>query len=697
MIQLPKLSLSSFSKQAIDIIDKYYTFSDSDDLLSSAVSRKDFDLSEPIRSWIAIEDFRDQRLRPPLPHVSKIFRSSGTTDAERAQSEFSELGMELYKFSALWGFSSMLKREGIAKPKLASAIPSQKEWPESSLAHMLMWFSEYWDFSYLAEKDFRTLSESNPERPLIFFITGFQLVHLLDSTPKLKLPSHFYLLETGGTKGKSRSISKEDLYSLVCERWGLRREQILSEYGMSELACQAYYADASREYFQFPEHVKLSVQTSIHGLSQEGTGNLIIHDPMRVDIPAAIRTQDVCQLKRSGEFKILGRAETAPLKGCSLRFEELISSGNPQESVRLTCREDITTQPVNTQLADYIFSAFRKFLHGAEIEKLLSEECQSNYLGKKIVSDLKTSIQNLDKDFDQALRTAAGGESIAKNWIIVPPSTHSVAAFYPTIFLLALGCRVKIRLPSNLRASETLLYFVDFMNQFAQGTLKTLPSEWRFEDSSSEDEAHLLFASNETIETVRSAVADKMVGFGSTLAFSVVEKPDDLERVFEDLFSLRRLGCLSSRSLFFHDSIPVNLIFETLNKWLEKVSLQPSDLEKAGMLSDSLRMLRSGWKVNEGRAICLAHTSLNKVKVNEALASSKFVIPAISYHNRGELMEWIEKECSRAQDSFFVFSGVNQEEVARSSLNVDYKSLGELNSFPWNGLHCGKPLLKINL
>src|SRR5690606_1490293 len=114
------------------------------------------------------------------------------------------------------------------------------------------------------------------KRPIIFFTTGFQLVHLLDSTPNLRLPCQLFVLETGGTKGRSRSVSKTELYTLLSEQWGLSMRQILSEYGMAELACQAYYSDPNRQYFKFADHVRVSVQTGMNQFEREGVGNLTV-------------------------------------------------------------------------------------------------------------------------------------------------------------------------------------------------------------------------------------------------------------------------------------------------------------------------------------------------------------------------------------------------------------------------------------
>ena len=47
-------------------------------------------------------------------------------------------------------------------------------------------------------------------------------------------------METGGYKGRSRSLPKAELHALITRRLGISGEHIICEYGMSELSSQAY-------------------------------------------------------------------------------------------------------------------------------------------------------------------------------------------------------------------------------------------------------------------------------------------------------------------------------------------------------------------------------------------------------------------------------------------------------------------------
>src|SRR5205085_11334975 len=94
------------------------------------------------------------------------------------------------------------------------------------------------------------------KRPLILLGTAFSFVHLLDDfiekNLSFELPPGSRALETGGYKGRSRSLPKAELHSLITEKLGIPADRIVSEYGMSELSSQAYDSGAGPRLFRFP-------------------------------------------------------------------------------------------------------------------------------------------------------------------------------------------------------------------------------------------------------------------------------------------------------------------------------------------------------------------------------------------------------------------------------------------------------------
>ena len=82
--------------------------------------------------------------------------------------------------------------------------------------------------------------------PSLLLGTAFSFVHLLDYLAehnlRFQLPAGSRVMETGGYKNRSRSMPKAELHALITERLGVPRENIICEYGMSELSSQAYDA-----------------------------------------------------------------------------------------------------------------------------------------------------------------------------------------------------------------------------------------------------------------------------------------------------------------------------------------------------------------------------------------------------------------------------------------------------------------------
>src|SRR2546422_6765042 len=70
----------------------------------------------------------------------------------------------------------------------------------------------------------------------------------------------FRSLETGGYKDRSREVPKRELHALITDYLAIALEQIISEYGMSELSSQAY---ARASHSRSEEHTS-ELQSRLH-------------------------------------------------------------------------------------------------------------------------------------------------------------------------------------------------------------------------------------------------------------------------------------------------------------------------------------------------------------------------------------------------------------------------------------------------
>jgi hypothetical protein len=169
-------------------------------------------------------------------------------------------------------------------------------------------------------------------QPLLVLGTAFSYVHLLDHLAerdlRLTLPPGSCALETGGYKGRSRTLPKAGLHALISQRLDIPPDLIVCEYGMSELSSQAYDATLgpSRSTlhaprpFRFPPWARVQLISPETGreVGEGETGLIRVLDLANVYSVMAIQTEDL-GTRRGDGFALAGRAALAEPRGCSLQ------------------------------------------------------------------------------------------------------------------------------------------------------------------------------------------------------------------------------------------------------------------------------------------------------------------------------------------------------------------------------------------
>ena len=177
-------------------------------------------------------------------------------------------------------------------------------------------------------------SQTSNARPHLLLGTAFSFVHLLDflteTNLRFNLPVGSRLMETGGYKNRSRTMPKAELHALITECLGVPPENIICEYGMSELSSQAYdssihlpYSRLHPRIFRFPPWVRVQIISPETGreVAKGETGLIRIFDLANVFSVMAIQTEDLGI--RSGDgFELIGRAQPAEPRGCSLMMNQ---------------------------------------------------------------------------------------------------------------------------------------------------------------------------------------------------------------------------------------------------------------------------------------------------------------------------------------------------------------------------------------
>ena len=145
--------------------------------------------------------------------------------------------------------------------------------------------------------------------------TAFSFVNKLDAGYETKLPEGSIIIETGGYKGKSREVSREDLHEMISEAYGVPRESIVSEYGMCEIS-SPFWQRPGEDGFKVPAWVRVRI-VDPETLGDTDEGLIAIYDPANWDSSVGILTSDVGVLKDDRLF-LKGRLKGAEAKGCSL-------------------------------------------------------------------------------------------------------------------------------------------------------------------------------------------------------------------------------------------------------------------------------------------------------------------------------------------------------------------------------------------
>ena len=199
----------------------------------------------------------------PAAERTAVFHSSGTTGQRPSRHYHSAGSLALYEASLLRWFEAnsqlpiancQLAIQGPrAKSQLVILTPPRSEAPHSSLVYMFETIRREagwggaafvgkvaedgtWTLDVEAAIE-RLRSASGTGQPVLMLGTAFSFVHLLDDLTeqnlRLELPPGSCALETGGYKGRSRSLPKAALHALLSERLGIPPSHIVCEYGMS--------------------------------------------------------------------------------------------------------------------------------------------------------------------------------------------------------------------------------------------------------------------------------------------------------------------------------------------------------------------------------------------------------------------------------------------------------------------------------
>jgi hypothetical protein len=303
------------------------------------------------RSWrdipaVPINGFKDLTLScVPPTECERVFMTSGTTRGDIKGRHYHPT-LAVYDLSMKLNFSQRFM-QGQDRIRMGILFPDEMAMPNSSLAHYLA----------LAVREFGTPASSyflgsqgldsarlcealaqvqQTGEPFALLGASYSFVHLMDELQQrglsFKLPPGSRVLDTGGFKGQSREMAMEDFYRQLSSTLGVPRSECINMYGMTELSTQFYDAGNATlpSIKSGPHWIRTRVVDPLSGAEvPAGERGILVHcDLGNFNSVTTILTEDV-GVEVEGGFLLLGRAQGAQAKGCSLAVEDFLRAARP--------------------------------------------------------------------------------------------------------------------------------------------------------------------------------------------------------------------------------------------------------------------------------------------------------------------------------------------------------------------------------
>jgi phenylacetate-coenzyme A ligase PaaK-like adenylate-forming protein len=269
--------------------------------------------------FLPISVFRNHKVMTDGHEAKQVFVSSGTSGMNRSRHYVADL--KIYERSLTSCFRKFYGE--ITDYVILALLPSYLEREEgSSLVYMARRLIELSgsEMSGFFLDDYRSLTKriellNHEGKKIILLGVSFALLDLAEYST-INLENHV-VMETGGMKGRRKEMTREELHSILKERF--RLDHVHSEYGMTELLSQAYSEGGG--IFNAPGWMKILIRDphdpfSLYGHARTGGVNII--DLANIYSCSFIETSDLGISHPDGSFEIIGRFDNSDLRGCNL-------------------------------------------------------------------------------------------------------------------------------------------------------------------------------------------------------------------------------------------------------------------------------------------------------------------------------------------------------------------------------------------
>lgn len=268
------------------------------------------------------------------------FLTSGTTAGpeERGAHHFQDL--DLYRAAALPVFKRFVLPDVERIPMFMLAMD-----PTANQASSLSWYLQQQAEAFGApgqggwfvdqdglQAERLVAALQAVDRPVALLGTAFAFVHLVDWLAsmglRLNLPAGSRVMETGGFKGKSRTVERSELYSLIRGALG-ETVTCVNQYGMTEMSSNCYDQTllTGSPLKAGPDWVKIRMlhPETLEEVPAGQPGIIAVTDLANLYSSAFLLTQDI-GIQHPDGFEVLGRAPGAEARGCSIAMDQFLAA-----------------------------------------------------------------------------------------------------------------------------------------------------------------------------------------------------------------------------------------------------------------------------------------------------------------------------------------------------------------------------------
>ncbi|PRY88002.1 acyl transferase [Mongoliibacter ruber] len=270
--------------------------------------------------FLPIRFFKDHKVICGSEHeFQDFYSSSGTTGVITSRHYF--WSEKFYLEHALRLFEK--EYGSIRDFHVLALLPAYLERKGSSLVSMAQYFieqsrSDYSGFYLYNQQELLDTIISLGKKPGKILLLGvtFALLDLAESGLEFPKTPQLIVMETGGMKGRRKEMIREEVHQVLKKYF--RKEEIHSEYGMTELLSQAYSKGDGKYTLPNSMHIMLRDVNDPFTYSNRKQGGINVIDLANFHSCAFIETQDLGRFDKNGNLEILGRMDNSEIRGCNL-------------------------------------------------------------------------------------------------------------------------------------------------------------------------------------------------------------------------------------------------------------------------------------------------------------------------------------------------------------------------------------------